>query len=163
MMPSKYRGRVDIWINGAYWAGAIIGPFASLIFLNAFSVDVLAARLPDSPVLALVVIIVGRTLPESPRRLMTHGWREEAETELAKIDDNTRQHGQVLEPVDKRKAISLVPGKQYGYLTFLQLVFRGWGHRDHLRSRLRTHVAPADKLPADVHRYLAGDKGPACR
>ena len=25
MMPSKYRGRVDIWINGTYWAGAIIG------------------------------------------------------------------------------------------------------------------------------------------
>jgi hypothetical protein len=21
MMPSKYRGRVDIWINGSYWAG----------------------------------------------------------------------------------------------------------------------------------------------
>ena len=30
MMPSKYRGRVDIWINGSYWAGAIIGSFASL-------------------------------------------------------------------------------------------------------------------------------------
>ena len=25
MMPSKYRGRVDIWINGSYWAGAILG------------------------------------------------------------------------------------------------------------------------------------------
>ena len=21
MMPSRYRGRVDIWINGTYWAG----------------------------------------------------------------------------------------------------------------------------------------------
>ena len=30
MMPSKYRGRVDIWINGTYWAGAILGSFASL-------------------------------------------------------------------------------------------------------------------------------------
>ena len=25
MMPSKYRGRVDVWINGTYWAGAIVG------------------------------------------------------------------------------------------------------------------------------------------
>jgi MFS family permease len=40
MMPSKYRGRVDIWINGSYWAGAILGSFASLIFLNAFPVNV---------------------------------------------------------------------------------------------------------------------------
>ena len=23
VMPSKYRGRVDIWINGSYWAGAV--------------------------------------------------------------------------------------------------------------------------------------------
>ena len=40
MMPSKYRGRVDIWINGSYWAGAIIGSFVSLIFLNAFAPNV---------------------------------------------------------------------------------------------------------------------------
>ena len=40
MMPSKYRGSVDIWINGSYWAGAILGSFASLIFLNAFAPDV---------------------------------------------------------------------------------------------------------------------------
>jgi MFS family permease len=39
MMPSKYRGRVDIWINGSYWAGAILGSFASLLFLNAFAVN----------------------------------------------------------------------------------------------------------------------------
>ena len=34
VMPSKYRGRVDIWINGSYWAGAILGSFVSYIFLN---------------------------------------------------------------------------------------------------------------------------------
>ena len=71
MMPSKYRGRVDIWINGSYWAGAILGSFASLIFLNAFAVNV-GWRLSFlmGPVLALVVIVVARTLPESPRWLM---------------------------------------------------------------------------------------------
>jgi MFS family permease len=82
MMPSKYRGRVDIWINGTYWAGAILGSFVSLIFLNAFAPDV-GWRLAflTGPVLAIIVIVVGRTLPESPRWLMTHGRMEEAERE----------------------------------------------------------------------------------
>jgi MFS family permease len=124
MMPSKYRGRVDIWINGSYWAGAIIGSFASLIFLNAFAPNVgwrLAFLM--GPVLALIVIVVGRTLPESPRWLMTHGRLEEAEAELAKIEDAVRKSGQTLEPVPDSAALELVPEKQYGYVRFVGLVF----------------------------------------
>jgi MFS family permease len=137
MMPSKYRGRVDIWINGSYWAGAILGSFASLVFLNAFAPDVgwrLAFLL--GPVLALVVIFVGRTLPESPRWLMTHGRVEEAEKELAKIEEIVRSTGQELEPVDDSDAIELVPEKRYGYVTFLGLVFRTYPKRAVLGATL---------------------------
>jgi len=137
MMPSKYRGRVDIWINGTYWAGAILGSFASLVFLNAFAVNVgwrLAFLM--GPVLALVVIYVGRTLPESPRWLMTHGRLEEAEAELAKIEDAVRKSGQTLEPVDDSLAIELIPEKQYGYITFLRLVFRTYPKRAILGASL---------------------------
>src|SRR5580765_98175 len=137
MMPSKYRGRVDIWINGSYWAGAIIGSFVSLIFLNAFAPNVgwrLAFLM--GPVLALVVIVVARTLPESPRWLMTHGRMEEAERELAKIEEAVRQSGQELEPVDDSQALELVPEERYGYVTFLGLVFRTYPRRAVLGATL---------------------------
>jgi MFS family permease len=137
MMPSKYRGRVDIWINGTYWAGAILGSLASLIFLNAFAENVgwrLAFLM--GPVLALVVIVVGRTLPESPRWLMTHGRLEEAEKELRKIEIAAEKAGQTLAPVDDSAAIELVPEKQYGYLTFLRLVFREYPKRAILGATL---------------------------
>ena len=50
LIPARYRGRVDIAVNGTYWAGAIIGTLGTLIFLNALVPSAgLAARLPDRP------------------------------------------------------------------------------------------------------------------
>ncbi len=137
MMPSKYRGRVDIWINGSYWAGAILGSFASLIFLNAFAINVgwrLAFLM--GPVLALVVIVVARTLPESPRWLLMHGQKEEAERELLKIEEAARRSGQTLEEVADEAALELVPEQRYGYLTFLRLAFREYPKRAILGATL---------------------------
>jgi MFS family permease len=137
MMPSKYRGRVDIWINGSYWAGAIIGSFVAYIFLNEFAVNV-GWRLCFlvAPLLAIVVIIIGRVLPESPRWLVTHGRTEEAEQAMAKIEAQVRASGQDLAPIDQSKAVELIPEQRYGYLVFLRLAFRDFRRRAILGATL---------------------------
>jgi MFS family permease len=88
------------------------------------------------PVLALIVIVVGRTLPESPRWLMTHGRIEEAEAELKKIEDAVSAAGQALDPVLDSEAIELVPEKQYRYAKFLGLVFHEYPKRAVLGASL---------------------------
>jgi MFS family permease len=34
MMPAKYRGRVDIGVNGTYWGDAILGTLGTFVLLN---------------------------------------------------------------------------------------------------------------------------------
>ena len=63
LMPGKYRGRVDLAINGTYWAGAMIGALISSYFLAEGSFDEnLGWRLAFlvGPILGLVIIYMRR-------------------------------------------------------------------------------------------------------
>ncbi len=37
MIPAKYRGRVDLAVNGTYWAGAFLGTIVTLVAPNRIS------------------------------------------------------------------------------------------------------------------------------
>src|SRR4051812_46988313 len=82
LIPARVRGRVDLMINGSYWAGAAIGAVAALFFLNEsiFAGDV-GWRLAfgTGALLGFVILLVRRNVPESPRWLFIHGREEEAE------------------------------------------------------------------------------------
>jgi len=100
MIPARYRGRVDIGVNGTYWAGSIIGTGVSLLFLNVIGL-VLGWRLAFlvGPALAVVIIYVRRALPESPRWLLTHGRAAEAEQTLTDIEQQVEHDlGRPLPP-----------------------------------------------------------------
>lgn len=91
LIPSKYRGRVDLIINGSYWLGAMGGALLSVLALNTniFPKDV-GWRLTFAlgVVLGLVILLVRRHVPESPRWMFIHG-RSEGANEL--IDGVERQ------------------------------------------------------------------------
>jgi MFS family permease len=137
MMPARYRGRVDVWINGTYWAGAIIGSFVSLILLNMLPPDEgWRVAFLVGPLFAIVIFFVRRTLPESPRWLITHGREAEAEESIALIEAVSRDAGMVLDEVDDSQAIVLKPEKPYGYRDLLRVVFKQYPRRGVLGASL---------------------------
>lgn len=121
IIPSKYRGRVDIAINGTYWGGAALGAVANVFFLNT---DLLPQdigwRLSFflGPILGLLIIWLRRHIPESPRWQMTHGQEDAAERTVDGIEERIRREGKELPAVDESKAIVV---KEYGRVPFLTI------------------------------------------
>jgi MFS family permease len=137
MMPARYRGRTDVWINGTYWLGAILGTLGSFLLLNSMRPNEgwrVAFLL--GPALAVVILFVRRNLPESPRWLITHGHAQEAEEQMRKIEEMAVRDGQRLDPVPEDAAITIVPERRYGYLTLLRVAFRRYPQRAILGATL---------------------------
>ena len=130
MIPAKYRGRVDLAVNGTYWAGAILGTIATLVLLNNLAPDT-SWRLAYAvgPALALVIILVRRHLPESPRWQIMHGRAEAAEASIAEIEGDVAATKGELPPITDDRAIEIQPTKQIGYVPLLRVLFRHYPSR----------------------------------
>ena len=137
MIPAKYRGRVDLAVNGTYWAGAILGTIVTLWVLNNVAPD-LGWRYAylAGPILALVIIFVRRTLPESPRWQIMHGREEAAEASIAQIEADVERTKGALPPVDESQAIDIRPTEQIGYLRLLRVLFQHYPGRSVLGASL---------------------------
>jgi MFS family permease len=130
MIPAKFRGRVDIAVNGTYWAGAFLGTIVTLVALNHISTT-LGWRVAYlvGPVLALVIIFVRRHLPESPRWQIMHGRQQEAEASIAEIEEDVGKTTGKLPPVDPSRELEIRPTEQIGYLALLRTLFRHYPSR----------------------------------
>jgi MFS family permease len=130
MIPAKYRGRVDIAVNGTYWAGAFLGTIITLVALNNISTTIgWRVAYLVGPVLALVIIFVRRHLPESPRWQIMHGRQKEAEASIAEIEEDVGKTKGELPPVDQSKELEIRPTEQIGYLALLRTLFRHYPSR----------------------------------
>jgi MFS family permease len=92
LIPARVRGRVDLIINGSYWAGAAMGAAATLVLLDPRYIPIwLGWRFAFGigATLGLIVIFFRRWIPESPRWLMIHGRNHQAEEIVADVEQKT--------------------------------------------------------------------------
>jgi MFS family permease len=130
LIPARFRGRVDIMVNGTYWAGAVLGTLGTFILLNALSPSVgWRIAFLIGPVLGLVILLVRRHLPESPRWQVMHGHEAEAEKTIDYIEHEVQHGGASLPPVDESKAIELTPARDIGFIALTRVLFKEYPQR----------------------------------
>ncbi|MGV8920672.1 MAG: MFS transporter [Pseudomonas sp.] len=103
--PARFRGWVDLTINGTFWLGAALGAGGSIVLLNPQTVGGdLGWRLcfGIGAVLGLVILLMRLWLPESPRWLLIHNQPEQARHIVEGIEENFRQQGHELSPPSGR-------------------------------------------------------------
>jgi MFS family permease len=134
LIPAKYRGRIDLIVNGSFWVGAAAGAAITPLLLdpNLFSVNV-GWRLGFGigGVLGLSILMLRRFVPESPRWLVTHCRKEDADKTVHEIEaEIAKSTGSKLEPVTE--TITVHPKKSFG----LGIIFESMLGEHRLRSVL---------------------------
>lgn len=128
LIPARVRGRVDLVINGSYWLGAAGGAAGALVLLDTsiFPSDVgWRIAFGIGAAFGLVVLLVRRHVPESPRWLFIHGREEEAERIVDQIEEEVaRETRQPLSDAEgsitvrQRKAISFPEIARVAFKTY---------------------------------------------
>ncbi|WP_031337061.1 MFS transporter, partial [Rhodopseudomonas sp. B29] len=89
LIPAKYRGRIDLIVNGSFWLGAAFGALAVPFLLdpNLFDPNI-GWRLGFGigGCLGLSILLLRRFVPESPRWLVTHLKQDEADRTVRAIE-----------------------------------------------------------------------------
>ncbi len=94
LIPAARRGIVDLAINGSFWLGTAFGASLSVLLLNpAFFAPGIGWRLAFGlgAFLGLLILLVRRNVPESPRWMFIHGRDKEADQLVRKIEDDVEE------------------------------------------------------------------------
>src|SRR6266478_4871929 len=111
-IPARFRGRIDLAINGSFWIGAALGAGAAVVLLEP-------GRLPPDwgwriafgigALLGLGILLLRRFIPESPRWLMLHARVAEGEAVVSAIESRAKGAAGTAGLVPAVGRIRLVP------------------------------------------------------
>ncbi len=128
LIPARYRGRIDLLVNGSFWIGAAFGALGSVVLLAPGVLP------PDwgwracfliGAMLGVIILLLRRWIPESPRWLMMHGRLIEAEAIMRAIE--SRAHSA---PAAELPTVRLhVRRDVIGPVSLMQALFRLYPRR----------------------------------
>ncbi len=104
LIPARQRGRIGAAVMNFWPVGAVLSGVLSYLLLNTFGLtDGVSWRVGFAAggILALLVLLFRRGVPESPRWLASRGRNIEAEAVLAQLEDTGAQSPVASDPVDR--------------------------------------------------------------
>src|SRR5580704_5206120 len=128
LVPARFRGRTDLAINGSFWVGAALGALGAVTFLQP-------GRLPPDwgwraafgvgSVLGLLILLLRRWVPESPRWLMLHDRLGEANAVIGEIEKRVEGH-RLPKPKGR---LRLVASSRHSMLRMVLAIIRDYPSR----------------------------------
>ncbi|HLH88870.1 MAG TPA: MFS transporter [Xanthobacteraceae bacterium] len=153
LIPARFRGRIDLVVNGSFWLGAAAGSGASILFLDP---SMLAPNLgwrlgfAIGGVLGLGILFLRHYVPESPRWLVTHDWPAQADHTIRDIEARVRADtGAELAPAHDKLAVH--PRRSFGFGLILRAMLGK--HRGRSLLALALMVAQAFLFNAVFFTY----------
>jgi MFS family permease len=143
LIPARVRGWVDLAINGSWWLGTAAGAAATIVLLDPHVVSqTIGWRLCFAlgAVLGLLVLVVRKALPESPRWLMTHGRVDEAETIVGEIERRVEADTGERLP-EPEGSITVNPHGRTGFVAVARTMFGTYPRRSVLGFSLMASQA----------------------
>ncbi|HEX4832015.1 MAG TPA: MFS transporter [Trebonia sp.] len=129
LIPSRHRGVIDIVINGTYWAGAAAGALLTVPATNDLPVDVgWRICFGAGVVLGVVVLLVRRNVPESPRWMFIHGRGRAAEDLVDGIEERIERETGTRLP-EATRSMTIRPRATVGFVAIAKTMFTAYPRR----------------------------------